>query len=158
MKTRFLLLAVAALLGVALALVRSQTGQREVSLVITNGIVVTMDAAGRTIPAGAVAIDGSDIVAVDTSDAITRQFRGTETVDAAGQVVMPGLINTHTHAPMVLYRGVADDVALMEWLTKYLFPAEARTVSPRRGDAQGFPGAVEAVQRANADPSGRDAR
>src|SRR5438093_11563507 len=43
---------------------------------------------------------------------------------------MPGLVNTHTHAPMVMYRGLADDLALMEWLQKYIFPAEAKTVSP----------------------------
>ena len=43
---------------------------------------------------------------------------------------MPGLINTHTHAPMVLYRGLGDDLALMDWLQKYIFPAEAKTVSP----------------------------
>ncbi len=48
----------------------------------------------------------------------------------AGQIVLPGLINTHTHAPMVLYRGLADDLALSEWLEKYIFPAEAKTVSP----------------------------
>src|SRR5439155_26142209 len=46
------------------------------------------------------------------------------------QVVLPGLINTHTHAPMVMFRGLADDLALMEWLQKYIFPAEAKTVSP----------------------------
>jgi 5-methylthioadenosine/S-adenosylhomocysteine deaminase len=130
MKTRSLVLAVAVLLGVALTLVWSQTGQRQISLVITNGIVVTMDAAGRTIDNGAVAIDGTDIVAVDFADAIAREFRGAETIDATDQVVMPGLVNTHTHAPMVLYRGLADDMGLMEWLTKYIFPAEAKTVSP----------------------------
>ncbi|MGH9330594.1 MAG: amidohydrolase, partial [Vicinamibacterales bacterium] len=90
---------------------------------------VTMDAAGRVVQAGAVAIDGSDIVGVDTAAAIGRQFRGRETIDASGQVVIPGLINTHTHAPMVLYRGLADDLALMEWLQKYIFPAEAKTVT-----------------------------
>ena len=146
MKMRFLLLAVAVLFGVALTLVWSQTGQREVSLLITNGLVVTMDAAGRTIPGGAVAVDGSDIVAVDTSEAIAGQFRGTDTIDAAGQVVMPGLINTHTHAPMVLYRGIADDVALMEWLTKYLFPAEAKTVSPEFVRAGTRLAALEMIQ------------
>jgi 5-methylthioadenosine/S-adenosylhomocysteine deaminase len=77
-----------------------------------------------------VAIDGSDIVGVGTPDEIRRQFRARQTIDAAGQVVMPGLVNTHTHAPMVLYRGLADDLALDEWLTKYIFPAEAKTVSP----------------------------
>jgi 5-methylthioadenosine/S-adenosylhomocysteine deaminase len=89
-----------------------------------------VDATHRLIPDGGVAIEGTDIVAVDTADAIRRQFRGAETIDAAGQVVMPGLINTHTHAPMVLFRGLADDLALMEWLNNYIFPAEAKMVSP----------------------------
>ena len=108
----------------------AQTGQRQVSLLVTGGTVVTVDAANRIIASGAVAIDGSDIIAVDTAAAIGRQFRGRETIDARGQIVLPGLINTHTHAPMVLYRGLADDLALMEWLEKYIFPAEAKTVSP----------------------------
>ena len=103
---------------------------RQVSLVITNGIVVTVDGGNRVIDSGAVAIDGTDIVAVDTAENVRRQFRGRQTIDAAGQVVMPGLVNTHTHAPMVLYRGLADDLALDQWLTKYIFPAEAKTVSP----------------------------
>jgi 5-methylthioadenosine/S-adenosylhomocysteine deaminase len=103
---------------------------RQVSLVITNGIVVTVDSGNRIITSGAVAIDGSDIVAVDTAESVRRQFRGRQTIDATGQVVMPGLVNAHTHAPMVLYRGLADDMALDQWLTKYIFPAEAKTVSP----------------------------
>ena len=103
---------------------------RQVSLVITNGIVVTVDGASRVITPGAIAIDGADIVAVDAADNIRRQFRGRDTIDAGGQVVMPGLVNTHTHAPMVLFRGLADDLALEEWLTRYIFPAEAKTVSP----------------------------
>ena len=118
------------LLAVASAGACTRSSQRQVALVVTNGIVVTMDGGGRVIAGGAVAIDGSDIVGVDTADAIQGAFRGNETIDAAGQVVMPGLINTHTHAPMVLFRGLADDLALMEWLTKYIFPAEARMVSP----------------------------
>jgi 5-methylthioadenosine/S-adenosylhomocysteine deaminase len=107
-----------------------QGGARQVSLVVTGGTVVTVDGAHRVIARGAVAIDGTDIVGVDTADAIAKQFKGSETIDATGQVVMPGLVNTHTHAPMVLYRGLADDLALMEWLNKYIFPAEAKTVSP----------------------------
>jgi 5-methylthioadenosine/S-adenosylhomocysteine deaminase len=104
--------------------------RRTVSLVVTNGTVITVDAGRRVIERGAVAIDGRDIVAVDTAAAIAAAYRGRETLDAAGAVVMPGLINTHTHAPMTLFRGLADDLALMEWLQKYIFPAEAKTVSP----------------------------
>ena len=104
--------------------------RRTVSLVVRNGIVITVDANRRVIPRGSVAVDGRDIVAVDTADAIAAKFSGRDTIDAAGAVVMPGLINTHTHAPMVLFRGLADDLALMDWLQKYIFPAEAKTVSP----------------------------
>jgi 5-methylthioadenosine/S-adenosylhomocysteine deaminase len=104
--------------------------QRHVALIITNGTVVTMDGAGRVIAPGAVAVEGRDIVAVDTAQAIAASLTAAETIDASGDIVMPGLINTHTHAPMVLYRGLADDLALMDWLQKYIFPAEARTVTP----------------------------
>src|SRR5438270_197407 len=75
-------------------------------------------------------IRGADIVAVDRPEAIASQFNAAATIDARNELVLPGLINTHTHAPMVMYRGLADDLALMEWLQKYIFPAEAKTVSP----------------------------
>jgi 5-methylthioadenosine/S-adenosylhomocysteine deaminase len=89
-----------------------------------------MDAQRRIIQDGAVAIDGADIVAVGAAEDIAQQFRSADTIDAAGQVVMPGLINTHGHVPMVLYRGLADDLPLEQWLQNYIFPAEAKTVSP----------------------------
>jgi 5-methylthioadenosine/S-adenosylhomocysteine deaminase len=114
----------------ALAIVSAQNAPRQVSLVVTGGTVVTVDAAFRVIANGALAIDGADIVAVDTAVNIGRQFRGRETIDTTGQIVLPGLINTHTHAAMVLFRGLADDLALSEWLNKYIFPAEAKSVSP----------------------------
>jgi 5-methylthioadenosine/S-adenosylhomocysteine deaminase len=104
-------------------------GPRGISLVVTGGTVVTMDAARRVLAPGAVAIESGAIVAVGEPAAIAAAYRGAETIDASGAVVLPGLVNTHTHAPMVLYRGLADDMALMEWLEKYIFPAEAKTVS-----------------------------
>src|SRR4029077_10344633 len=61
---------------------------------------------------------------------IQSRYRAARTIDARSEIVLPGLINTHTHAPMVMFRGLADDLALMEWLQKYIFPAEAKTVSP----------------------------
>jgi 5-methylthioadenosine/S-adenosylhomocysteine deaminase len=105
-------------------------GRQGADLVIAGGIVVTMDAGGRVLSPGSVAVRGSRIVAVDTPERIERDYQGKEVIDARGRVVMPGLINTHTHAPMVLYRGLGDDLALMDWLQKYIFPAEAKTVSP----------------------------
>jgi 5-methylthioadenosine/S-adenosylhomocysteine deaminase len=100
------------------------------SLVVIGQSVVTQNAARQVISPGAVAINGNSIVAVGSPEAIAAQYRAAQTISAADQIVLPGLINTHTHAPMVLYRGLADDLALMDWLNKYIFPAEAKTVSP----------------------------
>jgi 5-methylthioadenosine/S-adenosylhomocysteine deaminase len=132
MKTRrFLILAVAlvVLLSAMLVVATAPSEARRVSLIITGGTVVTVDPAHRVLSPGAVAIDGQTIVAVDQADAVARAYTAAETIDATGQVVLPGLINTHTHAPMVLYRGLADDLALMDWLQHYIFPAEAKTVN-----------------------------
>ena len=114
----------------AVLLAGQDTARQPVSLVVTNATVITMNAEGRILSPGAVAIQGRDIVAVDTPAAIAARFQPVSSIDAAGEIVMPGLVNTHTHAPMVLYRGLADDLALMDWLQKYIFPGEAKTVSP----------------------------
>ena len=114
----------------SLTLVVSAETQQTVDLIVANGIVVAVDADRRVINPGSVAIRGNTIVAVGAADQISSSYTARETIDARGQVVMPGLINTHTHAPMVLYRGLGDDLALMDWLQKYIFPAEAKTVSP----------------------------
>src|SRR3954463_7511737 len=126
MVVRVLLLLAAALSAAAV----QAPAPRTVSLIVANGTVVTIDGGRRIIPRGSVAIEGRDIVAVDTADVIAARYRGRDTIDAAGSVIMPGLVNTHTHAPMVLFRGLADDLALMDWLQKYIFPAGAKTVSP----------------------------
>jgi 5-methylthioadenosine/S-adenosylhomocysteine deaminase len=118
--------------AVGLLLYASARGQSttDVSLLVTGGTVITMDADGRVIPAGAVAIDADRIVAVGSADEIGRKYSAALRIDVRGQLILPGLINAHTHAPMVLYRGLADDLALMDWLNNYIFPAEAKTVSP----------------------------
>jgi 5-methylthioadenosine/S-adenosylhomocysteine deaminase len=104
--------------------------RRPVDLVLTGGTVVTVNERREVLAPGAVAIRGSDIIAVGTPEEIRRGYRAARVLDTAGRIVMPGLVNTHTHAPMVMYRGLADDLALMEWLQKYIFPAEAKTVAP----------------------------
>jgi 5-methylthioadenosine/S-adenosylhomocysteine deaminase len=127
MKSRLLI--VATVTAALIAVLFAQSRARAVSLVIINGLVVTMNPGREIVENGALAIDGSDIVAVGPAADVAAAFRGRDTLDASGQIVLPGLINTHTHAPMVLYRGLADDLALSEWLEKYIFPAEAKTVS-----------------------------
>jgi 5-methylthioadenosine/S-adenosylhomocysteine deaminase len=119
--------AVVLALGFAAAAQTQAPGR--VSLLIEGGIVVTVDAAKHIYNPVTVAIDGTDIVGVGPAADLAARFRGTNQINASGSVVIPGLINTHTHAPMVLYRGLADDLPLQDWLTKYIFPAEAKTVS-----------------------------
>ena len=99
-----------------------------VDLIIRDGTVVTMDPSSRIIENGAVAVRRDRIVAVGASAEIAAKYSASTTISAAGRVVMPGLINTHTHVPMVLFRGIADDLMLPEWLQKYIFPAEAKNV------------------------------
>ncbi len=118
-----------ALVAATIAL-SAQGSRRPVSLVVIGGTVLTQNDVRQVLAPGAIAISNSDIVDVGTPADIAARYTAAQTIDARDQVVLPGLINTHTHAPMVLYRGLADDLALMDWLQKYLFPAEAKTVSP----------------------------
>lgn len=102
--------------------------KKQADILVLGGTIVTMGADRRVIEDGAVAVSGGKIVAVGTRADITKSYSGKQTVNAAGKAVIPGLINTHTHIPMVLFRGIADDLDLQEWLTKYIFPAEAKNV------------------------------
>ncbi len=114
----------------ALVLSSTATANDKVDLLVTGGTVVTMDGQRRVIKDGAVAIRGDSIVAVGPRAEIESRFEAAQTIDAHGALVMPGLINGHSHAAMSLFRGLADDLALDEWLHKYIFPAEARNVTP----------------------------
>jgi 5-methylthioadenosine/S-adenosylhomocysteine deaminase len=123
-------LVVGAVLTCAALLHAQASAPEPVDLLITNGTVITMDPARRVLTPGAVAVRGPDIVAVGSPDEIGQAFTPRRIIDASRRVIMPGLINTHGHAPMVMYRGLADDLALMNWLQQYIFPAEAKTVAP----------------------------
>jgi len=98
-------------------------------LIVSAAKVVTMDAAGRVIERGAVAVRDGRIVAVGPKAEIDRRFRARRRIERPDALLTPGLINAHTHAPMSLLRGIADDVPLQTWLEKYIFPAEARNVN-----------------------------
>src|ERR1700680_2174405 len=90
--------------------------------------VVTMDAQRRIIENGAIAVTGDHIVAVGTRAAIDKDYQAKQRIDRPDAILAPGLINTHTHAAMSLFRGIADDMKLQDWLEKFIFPAEARNV------------------------------
>src|SRR5687768_471894 len=96
---------------------------------VLGGTIVTMDQERRVIPDGAIAVSQGRIVAIGPRAEIERDYTSRQRVNAAGKVITPGLINGHTHIPMVLFRGLADDLDLQEWLTKYIFPAEAKNVT-----------------------------
>ena len=92
--------------------------------------VITEDAQHRVIPNGAVAVRGDRIVGVGTKAEIDARFRAPRRIDSPASILAPGLIDTHTHAAMSLFRGIADDKKLQDWLNNYIFPAEAKNVSP----------------------------
>src|SRR5579864_2582705 len=98
--------------------------------IYTARYVVTMDAQHRLIEDGAVAIRGERIVGVGPRAEIEKQFQARRRLNRPDALIMPGLINTHAHAAMSLLRGIADDLHLQEWLEKYIFPAEAKNVTP----------------------------
>ncbi|HEV7682798.1 MAG TPA: amidohydrolase [Pyrinomonadaceae bacterium] len=100
-----------------------------VDLLVLNGTLVTMDKERHVIPDAGIAVEHGRIVAVGSSADIIRMYSAPERVDASGKLIIPGLINGHTHVPMTLFRGLADDLDLQEWLTKYIFPAEAKNVT-----------------------------
>src|SRR5258706_7023496 len=92
--------------------------------------VLTGGAKARVIEYGAVAVRGDRIAAVGSRAEIDRRFQPKQRLDRLDALIAPGLINTHTHAAMSLLRGIADDLRLQDWLEKYIFPAEAKNVSP----------------------------
>jgi 5-methylthioadenosine/S-adenosylhomocysteine deaminase len=98
-------------------------------LLVSGGTFVTMDAESRVIEDGAAAIRDGFVTAIGERVEIESQHRAHRTVDAAGALVLPGLINGHAHAAMSLFRGFADDHSLNDWLQKYIFPAEAQNVT-----------------------------
>jgi 5-methylthioadenosine/S-adenosylhomocysteine deaminase len=97
--------------------------------IYTARYVVTMDPSRRLIENGAIAVRGERIVAVGPRAEIDKQYQAKQRLDRPGAILMPGLIDTHTHAAMSLLRGIADDLTLQEWLEKYIFPAEAKNVT-----------------------------
>src|SRR5277367_344347 len=103
--------------------------QEKVDLLITGGTVITMDAQRRVLNDGAIAVSGDSIVAVGASAELAAKYAPAKILNAHGAIVMPGLINGHTHAAMSLFRGIAEDLSLDDWLHAYIFPAEARNVT-----------------------------
>jgi 5-methylthioadenosine/S-adenosylhomocysteine deaminase len=111
---------------------RPQKQAVSVDLLITNAIIVTMDPDRHIIENGALATKGDQIIYVSHENNEIPFPKGViakQTIDAHGKLLLPGLINAHTHVPMSLLRGLKDDVTLDDWLRNYIFPAEAKNVT-----------------------------
>jgi len=99
-----------------------------IDLIVRGDHIVSMDPAGTVMEDGAIAINEGLIIAIGSAADIEAEYSAVETLDGKNRVVMPGLVNGHSHAAMTLLRGVADDLALMDWLQNYIFPAEVEFV------------------------------
>lgn len=102
----------------------------KVDLIFKNAIVVTMDEKFHIFEPGALAVNGDQIIAVGQEDDLLAAYDANETIDCGAKVLLPGLINAHTHVPMTLIRGLADDLRLDVWLLGYMMPVEREFVSP----------------------------
>lgn len=105
-------------------------GRQPVDFLFVNASVLTMDDKYSVYPQGAVAVLGQKITAVGHESELRQKYIPAELVDCGGKVLMPGLINAHTHAAMTLLRGLADDLRLDVWLMGYMMPVEREFVSP----------------------------
>ncbi len=103
---------------------------KTVDVLLTNALVLTMDSAYRIHEPGAVAILGDQIVEAGRQTSMLEKYQAAEVIDCGGKVLMPGLVNTHTHVPMTLLRGLSDDLRLDVWLMGYMMPVEREFVSP----------------------------
>ena len=100
----------------------------QIDLIILGDTIVTMDAMGAILENSAIAVDDGVILAVGPAAQITAEYSAMETLDGENRIVMPGLITGHSHAAMTLFRGIADDLTLMDWLNNYIFPSEVQFV------------------------------
>jgi 5-methylthioadenosine/S-adenosylhomocysteine deaminase len=100
--------------------------KQRADILFLNGLVVTLDAESRVFEPGGIAIRDGKIEAAGPSEDIASAFESPQTLDISGCVALPGLINAHTHAAMTLFRGLADDLPLMNWLNDHIFPAEKK--------------------------------
>ncbi|MFO8165401.1 MAG: amidohydrolase family protein [Thermodesulfobacteriota bacterium] len=96
----------------------------EADILIHSGIILTMDNQNTIIPNGMVAISRNTISYVGSNE--KGSIKAKKELDIQGGLILPGLINSHTHAPMTLFRGLADDLPLVDWLNNYIFPVERK--------------------------------
>ena len=113
---------------IGISLMDSQKREKA-EIIIKGGTVVTMDAGRTLIDDGFIAVRDGEIIAIGSRTELEERYTSDERIDATGKLVIPGLINGHTHVPMTLFRGMADDLELHRWLHEHIFPAESKHVN-----------------------------
>lgn len=103
---------------------------KQADLIFHNALILTMDEAFHIYDPGALAVKGDQVVAVGEEDELLKNIQADNVMDCEGKILMPGLINAHTHVPMTLLRGLADDLRLDVWLMGYMMPVEREFVTP----------------------------
>lgn len=103
---------------------------QNIDLVISGGTALLMDNSNTCLENAGIAINASAIIDIGKKEDILQKYSAKKIINADGSLVMPGFVNTHTHAAMTCFRGIADDLELMDWLNNYIFPAEAKNVTP----------------------------
>lgn len=97
-------------------------------IIIKNGTIVTVDSTNTVIENGAIVILDNKIIEIGNTDVILQKYTAEQIIDAEGNIVMPGLVNVHTHLAMTIFRGIADDITLHKWLHDYIFPVEGKFI------------------------------
>jgi len=103
--------------------------KKTADIILLHGTIVTMDPQRRVIPDGGIAIHGNSIIAIDTADAIKKNYSTSEIINVPHHVILPGFINGHVHAAMNLLRGIADDLPLEQWLNNKILPLEKKLLN-----------------------------
>src|ERR1041385_1120724 len=117
------------LAAIVLVATASAQSKQPADLIITGGLIVSMNPARTIYQDASIAIKNDSILAIAPRAEIETKYTSTQTIDARGKLILPGFVNGHTHVPMTLFRGLHDDVTLTDWLYKYIFPAEAKNVN-----------------------------
>lgn len=124
MKKIFFMIIIAILLSLQFCGTKSYNAD----IIIKNGTIVTVDSNNTIIEKGALVILDNKIIDIGKTDALLQKYTAKQVIDAEGNIVMPGLVNTHTHLAMTIFRGVADDITLYKWLHDYIFPLETKFI------------------------------
>ena len=138
---KFLTIILRAACVISAALLALPAVSNTADLIAYGDYVLTMEPDKPVIIDGALAVADDRIIAVGTRAAIDARYIATRSLSGEGRILMPGLINGHTHTSMTLFRGMVDDLKLMTWLNEYIFPMEGRFVTPefvRTGSSLGF--------------------